>query len=64
MTDQEIRDAAMAAGWEVSAASLYDEEGIEGWRWTSPTGCDYCEIGGWHEPPAIPDRLRELFDHP
>lgn len=42
-------------GWEVCRASLYDEEGIEGWRWTDPDGNEYYEVGDWSEPPTWPD---------
>lgn len=33
-----------------SAVMLYDEEGIEGWRWTHPDGRDWEETGDWSEP--------------
>lgn len=43
-------------GWTAEPASLYDEEGVEGWRWYDP---DYNEhatvIGLWSEPPPLPD---------
>lgn len=50
-----IADRLIALGWEVSKVSLYDEEGIEGWRWTAPDGKEYCEVGSWDEPPPLPD---------
>lgn len=56
------------AGWTVEPASLYDEEGVEGWRWFDP---DYNEhstvIGCWHEQPPLPDPLPTLTtatEHP
>jgi hypothetical protein len=42
-------------GWSVERASLYDQEGIEGWRWTDPRGKEYEEIGDWAEPPTVPE---------
>lgn len=47
--------AALFNGWTVSKVSLYDEEGVEGWKWESPAGNEYCEIGDWHELPTWPD---------
>lgn len=29
--------------------SLYDEEGIEGWRWTHSDGREWTEMGSWNE---------------
>lgn len=34
--------------------SLYDEEGVEGWRWTSSDGQEWTEIGSWDEVPMHP----------
>lgn len=45
----------IAAGWSVSKASLYDEEGIEGWMWLSPQGTEYGVTGHWDEPAPPPD---------
>lgn len=43
-------------GWTAEPTSLYDEEGVEGWRWYD---ADYNEhgtvIGLWSEPPPLPD---------
>jgi hypothetical protein len=46
---------ALALGWTVERKSLYDEEGVEGWCWTSPQGVEHDVIGGWNEPPPLPD---------
>lgn len=50
-------------GWTVERASLYDEEGIEGWRWTSPYDGyrQFDETGCWSEPPTISDAMREYL---
>lgn len=48
-----------AEGWTVSKVSLYDEEGVEGWRWDGPNGEEYSEVGAWDEPPVIPDALQK-----
>lgn len=35
--------------------SLYDEEGIEGWRWSHPDGREWTETGDWMDhPPTHP----------
>lgn len=34
--------------------SLYDEEGVEGWRWTSSDGQEWIKIGSWDEVPMHP----------
>jgi hypothetical protein len=41
-------------GWVVERASLYDEEGVEGWIWTSPRGVTHCVIGSWDDGPELP----------
>ncbi len=33
--------------------SLYDEEAIEGWRWTHPDGREWTAIGDWNETPPL-----------
>jgi hypothetical protein len=43
--------------WTVSRASLFDEEGVEGWKWTGPRGQEHCAIGDWREVPPLPDSL-------
>lgn len=32
---------------------LYDEEGIEGWRWTHPDGREWTETGEWSKDPPL-----------
>lgn len=44
-------------GWEVEPASLYDEEGVEGWVWVSPNDNEQAVIGGWDEIPPTPDDI-------
>lgn len=40
---------ATATGSPPEKVSLYDEEGVEGWRWTLPDGRELHEIGAWDE---------------
>lgn len=40
---------AVACG-QPEKASLYDEEGVEGWIWNHPDGREWAEIGDWNEP--------------
>lgn len=51
MTAKEL----LEQGWEVERLSFYDEEGLEGWRWTSPDGEVYWTLGDWSEPPVPPE---------
>ena len=53
--DRENCQKLLDAGWQVTAVSLYDEEGIEGWMWEAPNGDEHTETGVWDEPPTIPD---------
>lgn len=48
---------ALLKGWSVEPVSLYDEEGVEGWRWTSPEGYEYSTVGDWSDDPSIPDEV-------
>lgn len=49
-------------GWEFESISMYDEEGVEGWKWISPRGEEFCEIGSWDEMPEIPQEVEEISD--
>jgi hypothetical protein len=65
MTDAEIIRAAVAAGWSYTPVSLYDEEGIDGFRWDGPNGEEFYGLsvsGDWSSGPAVPDEVRGLFD--
>ena len=58
-----LRNQLILSRWDVEQASLYDEEGVEGWTWTSPDGTEYSEVGSHDEPPPIPDQaLKFLAD--
>lgn len=49
-------------GWEAARASLYDEEGVEGWHWSDASDSwDVYVIGDWSEPPAWDDDLDNRF---
>ncbi len=47
--------------WIISKASLYDEEGIEGWVWERD-GNEYAEMGDWCELPTMPEIIEEIAD--
>jgi hypothetical protein len=49
-------------GWEVERVSLYDEDGVEGWKWTAPDGREFYEIGSWDEPPPWPDEAQRHLE--
>ncbi len=49
---------ALTHTWTVEQVSLYDEEGVEGWRWTAPNGDEFDVIGDWSERPTIDDATR------
>ena len=39
---------------EPERVSLYDEEGVEGWRWTASDGYEWTEMGDWSKQPMHP----------
>lgn len=47
----------MIEGGSISRASLFDEEGVEGWCFSSRYGEDHHMIGIWDE--GLPDGLDE-----
>lgn len=47
--DEKMKDIVIACG-EPETMSLYDEEGLEGWRWVHPDGREWTAIGAWDEP--------------
>ena len=53
MSDEQIALWILTHGGSVSQVSLYDEEGVEGWRWEF-NGKEYYEIGDWNDMPMIP----------
>ena len=66
-TDRDINDlrqmirALTIHGWTVEKRSFYDEEGVEGWVWTSGVGVEYGEIGAWDDTPPWPDGARDAI---
>lgn len=69
VNDLEERCARLAAAlrlWEECGVpdkvSLYDEEGVEGWRWTAPDGTEWTEMGDWNEEPPMPPFARDALD--
>jgi hypothetical protein len=66
---QEVHDLkqmvrALMDEWTVERRSLYDEEGVEGWCWTTPSGDEFYEIGIWDELPPWPDGANEKLGEP
>jgi hypothetical protein len=53
--------ARVILGWDVDRVHCYDEEGVEGWRWTSPLGRERTELGDHSEPPPWCDDLDDEF---
>lgn len=49
---------ALSLGWTVDRVSLFDEEGVDGWRWTEPDGTEHVELGDWNDPPPWPESAR------
>jgi hypothetical protein len=60
-TQQQAYEYALKNGWEVDQVSLYDEEGVEGWCWTSPDGNEYYEVGDWYSTPEVPEEVFSLL---
>ena len=44
-------DLCRRDGWTAEPTSLYDEEGVEGWRFDGPDGEEIGIIGDWTDPP-------------
>lgn len=43
------------AGWTARPVSLYDEEGVEGWRWEDASGTERdTVVGDWGREPPLP----------
>ena len=53
--------AVLLLGWDIERASLFDEEGVEGWRFTSPSGSEYHIVGDWGELPDLADGVRDAI---
>lgn len=54
---EKLREAVAVAKdcGEPDKISMFDEEGVEGWRWTSSDGrTEWTEIGDWSEEPSHP----------
>lgn len=51
----EVAALALQSGWSCMPVSLYDEDGIEGWQWTSPYGHEFTVVGDWTMPTAGDD---------
>lgn len=59
---EELVKLALSLGWAVDRVMMYDEEGVEGWRWSHPDSQhELMEIGDWSEGPAIPPELEEIL---
>lgn len=53
---------ALANDWMVERISCYDEEGVPGWRWTTPDGEHEYELVCSHdEVPEVPDEVSDIF---
>lgn len=60
--DFDVFTAAMKNGWAVEPMSLYDEEGVDGWLWTSPEGNEYTEVAFSSNPAEdMPEVLYKLY---
>lgn len=57
VADHWRRNQLFMSGWTVDRVSLYDEEGVEGWRWMSLDRRELSVIGDWNEPAPIPEEL-------
>ena len=53
--------AIIKYNWSIAKVSLYDEEGIEGWRWMEPDGQEHVEVGDWDDLPPWPDSARQAI---
>lgn len=58
---QDRRDQvwALTHGWTVGKVVVYDQQGAQGWTWTSYDGKAFTDIGDWNELPTWPDEARK-----
>jgi len=49
-------------GWDVTATYLYDDEGVDGWKWEDAAGNDYYETGIHEELPMMPEDVELMAD--
>lgn len=56
----EAIEVAHACG-EPHKKSLYDEEGVEGWRWQHPDGREWSVMGDWREDPPMHPMLEDAL---
>lgn len=62
LVDLQVLVWAMANGWTIERIMCYDEEGVEGWRWTTLDGVSEYDVVSPHdEMPDIPDEVRDMF---
>lgn len=55
--EQALVAALLAHGWTVEMCSMYDEEGVDGWRWEAPDGEEFYVSGVHEDGPVAPDDL-------
>jgi hypothetical protein len=61
LSDEQLIVLALASGWSADTTSLYNEEGVEGWRWVSSDDkSDLSCIGQWDHP-RIDSPIREAI---
>lgn len=53
---------AVASECEIFKASLYDEEGVEGWRWDHPDGRHWYGMGVWENDPPLHPLVENALD--
>lgn len=61
ITDEKLIEIAISGGWTVEKTSLYDDEGVEGWEWESPSGENFRVSGVWDDGPALDSDVRDAI---
>lgn len=62
-TESVIRAWFERQGWTAAEISCYDEEGIEGWRWShAKYPAEFEETGSWCDPPPISEAMHEYWE--
>nr|WP_250807466.1 hypothetical protein [Neorhizobium tomejilense] len=46
LPEEDLARWALANGWEAEHTMLFDEEGVEGWRWTKGSAEGFCVTDG------------------
>ena len=59
VAERDVLKARVRDGWSVESAMLYDEEGVDGWRWSGPNGEELYQVAWDDDLPSLPDEWNQ-----